>query len=129
MNNIRRFRYVKPIYKKSVILNNRLINNYLKLYKQSNSGLVNNNKKSYSNLIKYNKPESELVSYNKSESELVPYNKPESELVPYNKPYLGLILYQLNNNLLNDNLVNNKSNKYLYRYILFKIAYYINFVV
>ena len=115
MNNIRRFRYVKPIYKKSVILNNRLINNYLKLYKQSNSGLVNNNKKSYSNLIKYNKPESELVSYNKS----------ESELVPYNKPYLGLILYQLNNNLLNDNLVNNKYNKYLYTYILFKIAYFV----
>ena len=125
MNNIRRFRYVKPIYKKSVILNNRLINNYLKLYKQSNSGLVNNNKKSYSNLIKYNKPESELVSYNKSESELVPYNKPESELVPYHKPYLGLILYQLNNNLLNDNLVNNKYNKYLYTYILFKIAYFV----
>jgi len=110
MNNIRRFRYVKPIYKKSVILNNRLIINYLKLYKQSAYALVNNNKKSYSNLVSYNKPESELVLY----------NKPESKLVLYNKPDLGLILYQLNNNLLN---------KYLYRYILFKIAYFINFVV
>jgi hypothetical protein len=63
MNNIRRFRYVKPIYKKSVILNNRLIINYLKLYKQSAYALVNNNKKSYSNLVSYNKPESELVLY------------------------------------------------------------------
>ena len=114
MNNIRRFRYVKPIYKKSVILNNRLIINYLKSYKQSAYALVNNNKKSYSNLIKYNKPESELVLY----------NKPESELVPYHKPDLGLILYQLNNNLLDI-----KSNKYLNAYILFKIAYFINFVV
>ena len=129
MNNIRRFRYVKPIYKKSVILNNYLLNNHLRFYKQSGFALVNNNKKSYSNLIKYNKPESELVLY----------NKPESELVLYNKPDLGLILYQLNNNLFNNNLFNNnlfnnnlfnnKSNKYLYRYILFKIAYFINFVV
>ena len=123
MNNIRRFRYVKPIYKKSVILNN-----HLRFYKQSGYALVNNNKKSYSNLIKYNDV-SELVSYNKPESELVLYNKPESELVLYNKPDLGLILYQLNNNLFNNNLFNNKSNKYLYRYILFKIAYFINFVV
>jgi hypothetical protein len=114
MNNIRRFRYVKPIYKKSVILNNYLLNNHLRFYKQSGYALVNNNKKSYSNLVSYNKPESELVLY----------NKPESKLVLYNKPHLGLILYQLNNNLLNI-----KSNKYLYRYILFKIAYFINFVL
>lgn len=116
MNNIRRFRYVKPIYKKSVILNN------LKSYKQSNNALVNN-KKSYSNLS-YNKPESELVLYNNSKSKLVLYNKPDSNIVLYNKPDLGLILYQLNNNL-----VDIKSNKYLYRYILFKIAYFINFVL
>jgi hypothetical protein len=122
MNNIRRFRYVKPIYKKSVILNNRLIINYLKLYKHTDYGLVNNNKKSYSNLIKYNDA-SNLVSYNVA-SGLVLYTKPKSELVLYDKSDLGLILYQLNNNLFN-----NKSNKYLYRYILFKIAYFINFVV
>jgi len=122
MNNIRRFRYVKPIYKKSVILNNRLIINYLKLYKHTDYALVNNNKKSYSNLIKYNDA-SNLVSYNVA-SGLVLYTKPKSELVLYDKSDLGLILYQLNNNLFN-----NKSNKYLYRYILFKIAYFINFVV
>jgi len=114
MNNIRRFRYVKPIYKKSVILNNRLINNYLKLYKQTAYALVNNNKKSYSNLVSYSKPESELVLY----------TKPKSDLVLYDKSDLGLILYQLNNKLLDI-----KSNKYLYRYILFKIAYFINFVL
>ena len=64
-----------------------------------------------------------MVSYNVA-SGLVLYTKPKSELVLYDKSDLGLILYQLNNNLFN-----NKSNKYLYRYILFKIAYFINFVV
>ena len=71
MNNIRRFRYVKPIYKKSVILNNRLIINYLKLYKRTDYALVNNNKKSCSNLIKYDK--SDLVSYYKSNNYLHTY--------------------------------------------------------
>lgn len=103
MNNIRRFRYVKPIYKKSIILNNKVKTNYLKSYI-----------KAYSN----------LVSYNKSNNDLVLYTKPKSDLVLYNKPDLGLVLYYVNNNINNY-----KSNKYLYRYILFKIAYFINFVL
>jgi len=103
MNNIRRFRYIKPIYKKSIILNNKVKTNYLKSYI-----------KAYSN----------LVSYNKSNNDLVLYTKPKSDLVLYNKPDLGLVLYNVNNNILNC-----KSNKYLNTYILFKIAYFINFVL
>lgn len=110
MNNIRRFRYVKPIYKKSIILKN------LKLY---------------SNLVLYNvtcdlvlyKVTSDLVLYTKPKSDLVLY-KVNSDLVLFNKSDLGLILYQVNNKLLNY-----KSNKYLYTYILFKIAYFINVIL
>jgi hypothetical protein len=121
MNNIRRFRYVKPIYKKSIILNNKVKTNYLKSYIKSYSNLVSYNKSNNpNNLILYTKPKSDLVLYNKPE--LVLYNK--SELVLYNKPDLGLVLYNVNNNILNY-----KSNKYLNTYILFKIAYFINFVL
>ncbi len=105
MNNIRRFRYVKPIYKKSIILNNKVKTNYLKSYI-----------KSYSNLVSYNK--------SNNANNLILYTKPKSDLVLYNKPDLGLVLYNVNNNI-----INYKSNKYLNTYILFKIAYFINFVL
>ena len=62
MNNIRRFRYVKPIYKKSVILNNRLIINYLKLYKQSGYALVNNNNDEVNYTSKANKKQLAVFS-------------------------------------------------------------------
>jgi len=123
MNNIRRFRYVKPIYKKSIILNN------LKFYIKSYSNLVLYNVNSdlvlykvTSDLVLY-KVTSDLVLYTKPKSDLVLY-KVNSDLVLFNKSDLGLILYQLNNKLLNY-----KSNKYLYTYILFKIAYFINFIL
>lgn len=91
MNNIRRFRYVKPIYKKSVILNNRLIINYLKFYKQSNYALVNNNKKSYSNLIKHNDA-SNLAIYKKLDSDLIIYKTNRPRLNTYLNTYILYII-------------------------------------
>ncbi len=105
MNNIRRFKYIIPIYKKSIIVNKNL-------YKKHNCNLLNNNL--------------DLSKKQDLSNNLVIYKKPSSDLVLYNKPDLGLILYNLDNKLGDYKF--NKFNKYLYIYILFKIAYFINLI-
>jgi len=101
MNSIRRFRYIKPIYKKSIIINQNV-------YKKQNSNLLKN--------------DLDLNLSNNQDSNLI-NNNLDSNLVIYKKPSCDLVVYKVNNKLCNY-----KSNKYLNIYILFKIAYFINLI-
>ena len=69
MNSIRRFRYIKPIYKKSIIINQNV-------YKKQNSNLLKND-----------------LDLNLSNN----HNNLDSNLVIYKKPSCDLVVYKVNN--------------------------------